>query len=59
MTDTDAKRGPGRPKIGDVIEVRFPPDLLAKLDAAAEVSQTSRAELIRALLMQVFDDGQV
>lgn len=41
------ERGPGRPAIGPVVEVRFAPDILEAIDAAAAVQGMRRAEYIR------------
>ena len=37
--------GPGRPPVGPVVEVRFPPELLAEIDDVRE--GMARAEWIR------------
>jgi metal-responsive CopG/Arc/MetJ family transcriptional regulator len=39
--------GRGRPPVGPVIEVRFPPDLVAACATAAAAAGVSRSELIR------------
>ena len=47
-TAETARRNPGgRPAIGPQIAIAFPPDLLARVDAAAKEAGTSRAEWIR------------
>jgi hypothetical protein len=43
----DLDRPVGRPEIGPAFSLRFPPDLLAEVDAAAEADGLSRAECIR------------
>lgn len=44
------ERGPGRPEIGPAVNVRFPQDLLDRLDARAKTEGTKRAELVRRLV---------
>ena len=39
----------GRPLIGRMVNVRYPPDLLAALDQRAEAEGITRAELLRRL----------
>ena len=56
--EIEEERGPGRPEIGPVIQVRLPEDLLTKVDAAAEKAGLSRAETIRQLLEGALE-GQV
>ena len=47
-TAETARRNPGgRPAIGPQITIAFPPDMLARVDAAAKEAGTSRAEWIR------------
>lgn len=41
------ERGPGRPEIGPMVNVRFPPELLAMVDAAAAKHGMSRAAWLR------------
>lgn len=50
--DTPEEEGPsagGRPKIGPTINVAYPPDLLEKIDAAAEKAGMSRAAWLRRI----------
>lgn len=42
-----ASRGPGRPEVGPAVTIKFQPELLALIDAAAEDRGISRAEFIR------------
>ena len=44
--------GRGRPAIGERVEVRIPPDLLARLDADADRHGVTRAEHLRAILKE-------
>lgn len=44
------ERGPGRPEVGPVVQVRFPDDLLAKVDERAKVHGVSRAMMIRRMV---------
>lgn len=54
------RRGPGRPAIGDKVEVRLPPAMLDAIDAVARVNgehdeewaEMPRAEVIRRLLLR-------
>ena len=47
-TAETARRNPGgRPAIGPQITIAFPPDMLARVDAAAGAAGVSRAEWIR------------
>ncbi len=46
----DEERGPGRPPVGDVVQVRFDPAKIKMLDALARDEETSRAEMIRRLV---------
>jgi hypothetical protein len=48
--ELEEERGPGRPKIGPAIQVRLPEDILAAVDARAEATGVSRAEMIRTTL---------
>ena len=48
--EIEEERGPGRPEIGPVIQVRLPEELLAKVDAVAMRDDLSRAEAVRQLL---------
>lgn len=41
------KAAPGRPQIGPTFVIRFPPDLLARVDQAAADTSTSRAGWLR------------
>jgi metal-responsive CopG/Arc/MetJ family transcriptional regulator len=45
----------GRPPIGPAINMRFPEDLLAEIDAAAEAEGIKRAEMIRRLAREALD----
>jgi len=47
---TAAKRGRGRPAIGDPIAVRFTPEQLDYIDALAERNDLPRAETIRRMI---------
>lgn len=50
----------GRPAIGPRVSVRFPPDLLARVDAEAARAGESRASVVRRLvgaLLGHADDG--
>lgn len=46
----EEERGPGRPEIGPPVNVRFPEDVLTRLDVAARAEGISRAEKIRRLV---------
>ena len=59
-TSVESERGPGRPEIGPAFSVRFPADLLARVDAAAEAAHVSRAGWLRAaaeLVTQAAEPG--
>lgn len=45
--DVEEERGPGRPEIGPAFSLRFPTDMLERLDARAKDAGTSRAAMIR------------
>ena len=47
---TDDRRGRGRPPIGERVELRLPPDVLAAVDAEAVELGWKRAELLRAIV---------
>lgn len=53
---TETKRKPGRPKLpkgeakGKMIALRFDPDYLKQIDAAAKAGKQSRSEWIRSTL---------
>lgn len=48
--EVEEERGPGRPEIGGpAINLRFPQDMLDRIDAAAKTDGISRAEKIRRL----------
>jgi len=47
--EVEPERGPGRPEVGPAVNVRFPSDLLARVDAQAQREGLSRAEMIRRL----------
>ena len=51
------ERGPGRPEIGPAFSVRFPADLLARVDAAAEAAHVSRAGWLRDVAERAVSDG--
>lgn len=54
-----AERGPGRPEIGPAFSIRFPAELVARLDAEAAERETSRADVIRwAVDKALADIGQ-
>lgn len=42
----------GRPPVGTAINMRFPQDLLAEVDACADAEGVSRAEMIRWLVRE-------
>lgn len=44
--------GRGRPAIGERVEVRIPPDALARLDAEAARQGITRAELVRDIVKE-------
>lgn len=46
----EEERGPGRPEVGPAVNMRFPQDLLDRIDAAAKTDGISRAEKIRRLV---------
>jgi len=46
------RRGPGRPEIGRMVNVRMPRELIDWLDALAAEQQATRAEMIRSMLWQ-------
>ena len=45
-----AVRTPGRPAIGERVDVRIAPDALARVDAFAAEAGITRAEAIRSLI---------
>lgn len=45
--EIEEERGPGRPAIGDPVQFRLEPALLAQVDASATTAGVSRAEWIR------------
>src|SRR5678815_1595847 len=49
--EVEEERGPGRPEVGPAFSVRFPPELLDRVDQAATVEGISRAEMIRRLVV--------
>ena len=53
----ESERGPGRPEIGPAFSVRFPADLLARVDAAAEAAHVSRAGWLREVAERAVSDG--
>lgn len=56
MTESKKTRRPGRPKLpkgeakGKIIALRFDPNYLKQIDAAAKASKQSRSEWIRSTL---------
>ncbi len=48
--DALPSRGPGRPEIGPLVNVRMPADMLAWLDDVTEALDCSRAETVRRIL---------
>lgn len=46
----EEERGPGRPEVGQPINVRLGDDLLAQVDAIAKADNASRAETVRTLI---------
>lgn len=48
--EVEEERGPGRPEIGPAVNMRFPQELLDRIDAAAKTDGVSRAEKIRRLV---------
>ena len=53
--EIEEERGPGRPEIGPVIQVRLPEEMTAQLDALAERDGVPRAEVIRRLLGEALE----
>ena len=53
--EIEEERGPGRPEIGPVIQVRLPEELLERVDALAGQTGASRAETIRQLLERALE----
>lgn len=53
---SEPTRGPGQPPIGPQIKFSCPPDLLEKLDRRAERDKTTRAGLIRTLLVDALTE---
>ena len=56
MSESQGKRGRGRPVIGRRVPVVLPEDLIADLDAYASQHGISRAEAVRALLVAALTD---
>lgn len=57
-TAETARRNPGgRPAIGPQIAIAFPPDMLARVDAAARAAGVSRAEWIRRAVVAALPSG--
>jgi hypothetical protein len=50
LGEVEEERGPGRPEIGPAVNMRFPQDMLDRIDAAAKADGISRAEKIRRLV---------
>ena len=46
----------GRPSTGVPVHIRIPADVLAALDEMAAAIETTRAAMIRAILLDWFDD---
>jgi len=55
----ESERGPGRPEIGPAFSVRFPADLLARVDAAAEAARVSRAGWLREVAERAVSDASI
>lgn len=54
--EIEEERGPGRPEVGPVIQVRLPEELLERVDYEAEKEGQSRAETIRRLLEKALEE---
>ena len=50
--EIEEERGPGRPEIGPVIQVRLPEEMIAQLDEMAQRVEVSRAEIVRRMLAE-------
>ena len=50
----EPERGPGRPEIGPMVNVRMPAEMVALLDADAAGEGLSRAELVRSLIARQY-----
>jgi hypothetical protein len=50
------ERGPGRPEVGPAFSLRFPPELLARVDAAAESAGMTRAGWLRRAAEQALGE---
>lgn len=50
--------GRGRPRTGERVDVRYPADLLARIDARAEREGVSRAELLRRIADEAVATGE-
>ncbi len=50
VAEWDGPSKGGRPEIGPAVSLRFPPELLAAIDARAASEDTTRAALIRRLV---------
>jgi hypothetical protein len=46
------ERGPGRPEVGKPVQIRFPDDMLAGIDAYASEQGVSRAEAVRQIVSE-------
>jgi len=57
--EIEEERGPGRPAIGDRVEVRFDGPLLAMVDTYAEQRGIARAEAIRRLVTDAVTRSRV
>ncbi len=53
----EPERGPGRPEIGPMVNVRLTQGLISHLDAVATSDGVSRAELVRQLLAEALSSG--
>ncbi len=56
MTITDTPRGRGRPKVGDRVVVRLPPEMLWEVDQRATAAGTTRADEIRHLIALALEE---
>lgn len=48
MAENIWENGPGDPEIGPILEVRFPDDVVASLDAVGRATGRSRADVVRS-----------
>lgn len=56
--ELETERGPGRPEVGQAINVRLGDDLLARVDALAAARAVSRAALLRDLVAAAMDAAE-